>query len=208
MAGFDTMDKLKREIERLEGRRLEIGRREGGRPESGLTPETVASFLDLIALGPAVLLRSTFPGHLTASAWVVARDSGAALLIHHRKLGFWVQPGGHADGEADLDAVARREVLEETGVDLAENLTHGAYGRVFDLDIHPIPAFGSEPAHLHYDVRFLYVLPTIVPISGNHEVTDVRWAEPTVLPGLTSEESVLRMARTADRLTRADRYGG
>ncbi len=72
------------------------------------------------------------------------------LLTHHRKLGLWLQPGGHADGNRDLAAVALREAREETGV---AGLT--IVPAVFDLDRHRIPAHGGVPAHWHYDVRFV-----------------------------------------------------
>src|ERR1700755_2970053 len=53
--------------------------------------------------------RETREGHFTASAWLVSADGERALLMLHRKLGRWLQPGGHADGEADLPGVALRE---------------------------------------------------------------------------------------------------
>lgn len=89
-------------------------------------------------------------GHLTGSAWLVSKDGHRALLMHHRKLDRWLQPGGHADGDADLAQVALREAQEETGLPLL-----AVDPRVFDLDRHRIPARGAEPAHWHYDVRFV-----------------------------------------------------
>src|SRR5687768_14000019 len=55
--------------------------------------------------------------HLTGSAFVVSHDGLHVLLLHHRKLGRWLQPGGHADdGESSGETVALREAREETGV--------------------------------------------------------------------------------------------
>ena len=94
--------------------------------------------------------RTCVPGHFTGSAWLVSADGERALLLHHRKLDIWVQPGGHADGDGDLAAVALREAQEETGLpDLRIE------GGVFDLDRHAIPARGADPEHYHYDVRFV-----------------------------------------------------
>ena len=89
-------------------------------------------------------------GHLTGSAWLVSADGERVLLTHHRKLDRWLQPGGHADGDDDLPRVALREAQEETGV-VGLELDPG----IFDLDRHWIPERKGEPAHWHYDVRFV-----------------------------------------------------
>jgi 8-oxo-dGTP pyrophosphatase MutT (NUDIX family) len=94
--------------------------------------------------------RSQVIGHFTGSVWLVSADGARVLLMHHRKLDRWLQPGGHADGDADLARVALREAREETGViDLCveEN--------IFDIDRHRIPARGDEAEHWHYDVRYV-----------------------------------------------------
>lgn len=74
-------------------------------------------FLDASkTLGDPFLSRKTFfPGHATGSAFVVNQSLDRVLLMHHRKLNRWLQPGGHADGQEDLFQVAWRETLEETG---------------------------------------------------------------------------------------------
>ena len=64
---------------------------------------------------PDALLRSCAPGHLTSSALVVDADAERVLLLEHRKLRRWFQPGGHADGEANLARSALREAGEEIG---------------------------------------------------------------------------------------------
>jgi 8-oxo-dGTP pyrophosphatase MutT (NUDIX family) len=75
------------------------------------------------------------------------------LLVFHRKLDRWLQPGGHVeDGDASVFHTALREVREETGLSA---LTAPIGDAILDLDIHAIPEFGAEPAHVHYDVRFL-----------------------------------------------------
>lgn len=100
------------------------------------------------------LHRTCVKGHLTGSAVVVDRSRRAVLLIHHVKLGRWLQPGGHADGEGDLAQVALREAIEETGIaDLSVVMP------AISLDIHSIPKHKKDPPHLHLDLRFLVIAP-------------------------------------------------
>lgn len=80
----------------------------------------------------------------------MSNDGERVLLTHHRKLGRWLQLGGHADGDRDLARVALREAEEESG--LADLQVEPA---IFDLDRHWIPARGNEPGHWHYDVRYV-----------------------------------------------------
>lgn len=95
-------------------------------------------------------VRERLAGHLTASAWLVDRDGQRVLLTHHRKLGLWLQLGGHADGDTDLVAVALREAEEESGLSgLVVDPT------LFDLDRHWIPEHRGVLAHWHYDVRYV-----------------------------------------------------
>jgi len=100
--------------------------------------------------GPNAYRRSRLAGHFTGSAWLVDRDGGRVLLTHHRKLGRWLQLGGHADGDDDLARVALAEAREESGL---EGLV--VEPSLFDLDRHWIPERGEVPGHWHYDARFV-----------------------------------------------------
>ena len=110
----------------------------------------VTLFEDFLHSHPQVFERAHPFGHFTGSAWLVSADGAGVLLMHHRKLDRWLQPGGHADGDAELSRVALREAREETGV--AELRIEGG---IFDLDRHRIPARADEPEHWHYDVRYV-----------------------------------------------------
>jgi 8-oxo-dGTP pyrophosphatase MutT (NUDIX family) len=93
--------------------------------------------------------------HFTASAFVVDEACEQTCLVTHEKLGRLLQPGGHVDAaDPSLEAAALREAREETELELE---LHPAAPRPFDLDIHPIPPRGGEPAHMHLDVRYLLV---------------------------------------------------
>ncbi|TPV96000.1 MAG: NUDIX domain-containing protein [Myxococcales bacterium FL481] len=95
------------------------------------------------------------PGHFTASAFVLSPDRTHFLLIFHDKLERWLQPGGHVEPtDRGLESAARREVEEETGL-VAHDLSIEHEG-LFDLDVHRLPGRADEPAHEHFDLRFLF----------------------------------------------------
>ena len=111
---------------------------------------TVALFHTLLDDAENPFQRERLAGHFTASCWLVSADGARVLLTHHRKLGLWLQLGGHADGQRELSAAALREAEEESGL---AGLT--ITPEIFDLDRHRIPAHKSVPEHWHYDVRFV-----------------------------------------------------
>ncbi|MQQ06882.1 NUDIX hydrolase [Epibacterium sp. SM1979] len=111
-----------------------------------------AKLQDFCASEPRAFERDPETGHVTGSAFVLSPDLSAVLLTHHAKLNRWLQLGGHCDGIADVPFVALKEAYEESG--LSRITPIGA--EVFDVDVHEIPANAKEPAHLHYDVRFLF----------------------------------------------------
>jgi 8-oxo-dGTP pyrophosphatase MutT (NUDIX family) len=122
------------------------------RPEGAREEAILARFLAFLDR-PDPFLREDPAGHVTASA-IVARPRGDLfLLVSHRKLGGWLQPGGHVEpDDVSVFETALREVREETGI---ERLDSPLGDSVLDLDVHAIPAFGEDPPHFHYDVRFL-----------------------------------------------------
>lgn len=92
------------------------------------------------------------PGHMTATGVVLHPERDRVLVIHHARLDRWLLPGGHVEtGDLSLWQAARREVLEETGVEVAGE------GWLAGMDVHGIPPKRGEPYHLHHDLKFAFV---------------------------------------------------
>ena len=155
--------------------------------ESGKAKTEIIQFL---SLHPDALHRSCLSGHLTGSAAIVNESATKILIMLHKKLQIWIQPGGHADGDGNLARVALREAIEETGIEELEVLTPG-----IDCDVHIIPQRLNEPEHLHLDIRYLIRAPENSKIKRNHESVDMRWVEFSELMELTSDESTIRLAK-------------
>jgi 8-oxo-dGTP pyrophosphatase MutT (NUDIX family) len=163
----------------------------------------VARIRKLVEEHPDCFDRTCRPGHVTASALVTTPARDRVLLVHHRKLNRWLQPGGHADGQSDIPAAALREATEESGLcdlrleDIGEQVTP------LDLDVHVIPARYDaagqfiEDAHEHHDVRFLIIAHGDITPQVSDESHDVRWFTAEELHAATNEESVLRLWRKA-----------
>lgn len=138
------------------------------------------------------------PGHFTASAFVLSMNQKALLLIAHRKLGMWLQPGGHIEAtDRDPTEAALRELREETGVEGVELLES-----LFDIDVHQIPAFGNQPQHLHHDLRIL-ARARDLSLRPSSEVSSARWfsleeviqSGDQLAWGLGTDQSVRRVAQ-------------
>ena len=135
--------------------------------------------------------RSNASGHFTGSCWLASADGARVLLMHHRKLDRWLQPGGHADGDADLARVALREAQEETGVAGLR-----IEGGIFDIDRHRIPARADEPEHWHYDVRYVVRAGTDERFTVNQESRALAWRPVTgVAADGSLDASLRRMGR-------------
>lgn len=118
--------------------------------EEAASKDAIVAF---VRATPAFAERATLVGHVTASGWVLNAIGTEACLVLHGKYNVWLQPGGHVEAfDASVADAALREVVEETGIP-ADQLARGA---LFDVDAHPIAARGEVPAHVHYDLRYLF----------------------------------------------------
>ncbi|WP_419945372.1 NUDIX hydrolase [Candidatus Poriferisodalis sp.] len=157
--------------------------------------------LAFAARHPDALHRSCETGHLTASAWVVNHDATRGLVLLHAKIGRWLQPGGHADGEPTLWGVALREATEEIGIGGLEVWTEP-----IDVDVHLfVNRRDREPSHLHFDVRYVVRSPPGASPLGNHESDALRWISSDQLTDadLGLDASTRRLARYGFSVARA-----
>ncbi|HUZ08984.1 MAG TPA: NUDIX domain-containing protein [Acidimicrobiales bacterium] len=108
---------------------------------------------------------SADPVHVTGSAVVVG---ARGMVMHlHRRLGRWMQPGGHVDGGEEPWQAAERESEEETGLAVA----HPPGGPILvHLDVHP-----AAQGHTHLDLRYLLLAEDAEPAPPPGESQDVRW---------------------------------
>lgn len=152
-----------------------------------LERDTVILFEHLLLDAENPFHRERLAGHFTASVWLVSADGGRVLLTHHRKLGMWLQLGGHADGERDLQVAALKEAEEESGL-TGLRIEPG----IFDLDRHRIPEHKGVPEHWHYDVRYVVRAEASEAYAVSDESHDLAWRDIADLAGCTNADASLR----------------
>lgn len=147
---------------------------------------------DFIALtdDPKAYQRERLEGHFTASAWIVNKRRTHTLLTLHRKLGRWLQLGGHADGNENLLEVALKEAEEESGLKSLQLVDF----TIFDIDKHIIPQRPHVPEHFHYDVRYLLEADINEPLQVSDESISLAWITfDSVVDMIGYNPSILRM---------------
>lgn len=134
-------------------------------PVDGRERASIAELLDTLPRLTTPFDQDADPTHLTASAIVIG--SRGVVLHRHKRLGLWLQPGGHVDpGETPWDA-AVREASEETGLPVRL----GARGTdLVHVDVHPGPR-----GHRHLDLRYLVEADDVDPSPPEGESPDVAW---------------------------------
>jgi 8-oxo-dGTP pyrophosphatase MutT (NUDIX family) len=167
-------------------------------PKGSAEAPFARQMLDLLDATPDCFARTDFPAHFTGSALVVSADCQQVLLHHHRKLNRWMQFGGHCERDANILEVAHREALEESGIKGLRETS----GSPFDLDIHEIPARPEtgEPAHFHYDVRFLFLAPEAARFTTSDESLQLRWFTAAEWPALALSSGLRRILEKWENL--------
>ena len=145
---------------------------------------------------PDAVSRSCQPEHVTASALVLSHDGARVLLGLHRKVGRWLQMGGHLEpADRSLAEAARREAYEESGVAGLALLAGGPVR----LDAHPVRCAGSDaPVSVHLDVQYAAIAPRGAIEQVSEESLALAWYAPADLPR-DSDDSVRRLVEAALR---------
>jgi 8-oxo-dGTP pyrophosphatase MutT (NUDIX family) len=140
-----------------------------------------------------LISRKNFAGHVTASGYVLDPSRRRVLLIRHKTLHRFLQPGGHVESEdASPLHAAIREIKEETSITSLKHISvHDDETVPIDIDIHPIPQRKDEPVHCHHDFRYLFV--GVHPcefVWNEHECSGYEWR---TIDELTGTEEYQRL---------------
>ncbi|MCX5404738.1 NUDIX hydrolase [Streptomyces sp. NBC_00335] len=153
-------------------------------------PELRDLYLEHLAAHPDGVYKPCQAGHVTGSALVIDPVRDRVLLTLHKKLGMWLQMGGHCEpGDTTIAGAAMREAVEESGI--AEGLTLVPGGPV-RLDRHPIPA----PCNWHLDVQYAVLAPAGALEAISDESLDLRWF-PYAQVAEVADTSVVRLLEAA-----------
>jgi 8-oxo-dGTP pyrophosphatase MutT (NUDIX family) len=136
--------------------------------------------------------RQFTPGHITCTAVVLDPRRERALLMFHHRLLRWLLPGGHCEADDEsISYVARREAMEETGVELEVSPVN-----LVGIDVHGIPPKKKEPYHLHHDLIFAFTARSPA-VQTTPEARQVEWCEFAGLNKYGVAQSIVRSVHRA-----------
>lgn len=106
----------------------------------------------------------------TASAYVLRtdhEDGEARIMLHrHKKLGVYMQFGGHIELTENAWQAITHELVEESGYELSQlKIMQPALAirKLADVESHPMPVshnthpFDDQATHFHSDIGYLFV---------------------------------------------------
>lgn len=148
--------------------------------------------LDFIDKNEDVLTRNNRVAHFTASNWIVNKEHTKAIMIYHNLYQSWAWTGGHADGDADLLHVARKEAEEESGLKDLKLLNDNLFSlEVLTVDGH-VKRGEYVSAHLHLNCTFLFEADEEMEIRiKEDENSGVEWVDIEKAPEITREPKMV-----------------
>lgn len=147
-----------------------------------------AQILAFLRSGAELVTRNNPVAHLTASGWVVSPDRRQVVMVYHNLYKSWSWMGGHADGNRNLLQVARKEVMEECGLD---NVTVVSPD-IFSLEVLCVAGHEKKgqylSSHLHLNVTYLFEADPALPLRIKpDENSAVAWVAVEDIPEKTNE---------------------
>ncbi|TDT17588.1 ADP-ribose pyrophosphatase YjhB (NUDIX family) [Ilumatobacter fluminis] len=134
------------------------------------------------------------PVHVTGSAIVVGPRG--VLLLKHKRLGLWLQPGGHIDpGESPWEA-ALREAEEETGLavsftDVGDRDGWAGVPHLVHVDVH-----AGGRGHTHLDLRYVVDGGDADPNPPEGESQEIEWLDWPAAIERASDDRLTALLRT------------
>ena len=147
-----------------------------------------AQMLTFLRSGAELLTRENPVAHLTASAWVVSPDRSRVIMVYHNLYHSWSWMGGHADGDADLLRVAKKEVMEECGLSAITVVSP----EIFSLEVLCVDGHEKKgtylSSHLHLNVTYLFEAdPAEILRIKPDENSGVDWVKVEDIPNRSTE---------------------
>ena len=119
---------------------------------------------------------------VTADMIVLTDESEPKILLIRRGdepfKGCWASPGGFMDMDETTEQCARRELKEETGLEVGEIIQVGAYSQV-----------DRDPRGRTVTVAYVTYVPQPFPVTGLDDAAQAKWWPVNALPPLAFDHA-------------------